>query len=84
MQENATDEQAPDNDDEAHATDEQAPDTVMNDTESESEGEEMSTAADMSVPLKEVCLFFVSGTNLYEVASRQPGTDLYQVLICWY
>jgi hypothetical protein len=66
LQENAPDEQEPAIDHEDHATDEQAPDTVMNDTESESEGGEVSTTADMSVPLKQVCPFFVPGTNLYQ------------------
>ena len=85
MQENAPDEQEPAIDHEEHAADGQAQDdTVMNDIEPESEGEEFSTAADMSVPLKQVCLFFVPGTNLYQVASIQPGTNLYRVLISWY
>ena len=58
MQENATDEQEPAIDHEEHATDEQAPgDTVMNDTESESEMEQVSTAAASSAPMQEVVAF---------------------------
>ena len=63
-------------DHEEHATDEQAPDTVMNDTESESEGGEMSTAADMSVPLKEVCIF------LYQVLICIRIHRWIMILIC--
>ena len=51
LQENATDEQAPENDDEAHATDEQAPgDTVMNEVADESEMQQSSTSADLPAP----------------------------------
>ena len=57
----------------APAKDQQAPiDTVMNDTESESEMEQISTGAASSVVTQQVCLFifeklrFRSGTNLYQ------------------
>ncbi len=41
---------------EIDAVDNQAPnDTVMNDTESESEIQEISAGADLSVPIQEVC-----------------------------
>ena len=55
LQENATDEQEPAIDHEAHATDEQAPDdTVMNDPEPEAYIEEFSTAAASSARMQEV------------------------------
>ncbi len=51
LQENATDEEAPENDDEVHATDEQAPgDTVMNEVADESEMQQSSTRADLPAP----------------------------------
>ena len=60
-------------DKQAPAKDQQAPDdTVMNDTESESEMEQISTGAASSVVTQQVCLFifeklcFRSGTNLYQ------------------
>ena len=60
-------------DKEAPVKDTQAPgDTVMNDTESESEIEQISTGAASSVVTQQVCLFifeklrFRSGTNLYQ------------------
>ena len=66
-------------DKEAPAKDTQAPgDTVMNDTESESEMEQISTGAASSVLTQQVCLLifeklrFRSGTNLCH------GTNLYQ------
>jgi hypothetical protein len=58
VQENATDEQEPAIDHEAHATDEQAPDdTVMNDIGPESDIEEFSTASASSAPKQQVVSF---------------------------
>jgi hypothetical protein len=55
FQENATDEQEPAIDHEAHATDEQAQDdTVMNDIGPESDIEEFSTAGASSAPMQPV------------------------------
>ena len=56
LQENAPDEQEPAIDHADHATDEQAPDDTMNDTESESEGVEISTGGALAEPMQQVCL----------------------------
>jgi hypothetical protein len=49
---NATGQEAPEDDQEVPG------DTVMNDTESESDIEEISAGAALSVPVQEVCRFF--------------------------
>ena len=67
MQENATDEQAPENDDEAHATDEQAPgEKVINNPDSESEMEEISTGTASSVFMAQVCLFSFNSRTSFQ------------------
>jgi hypothetical protein len=53
-------------DKEAPVKDTQAPvDTVMNDTESESEIEEISAGGVLSVPLNQVCIFHFLKTQLF-------------------
>ena len=82
-------------DHEEHATDEQAPDDTMNDTESESEGREISTGGALADPMQQVCLLLllrvshcphfrvVCGTNFRKVAFSKICTSVTSMLH-WY
>jgi len=67
---NATGQEAPEDDQEVPG------DTVMNDTESESDIEEISAGAALSVPMQEVCLSFFF-LNVFFLNSR-PSSNFFE------